>query len=75
MDMTDFGQYVLITPLRVHMARLEAGAEQVIQAQLRTTAIPLERHSSQFHAAGEENWKWNAIRSFFVRLRLIQVLL
>ena len=39
-----------------------------LHPQLRTVTKPLSRHVSHLHAAGDENWKWNAIRSFFVLL-------
>jgi hypothetical protein len=45
------------------------------QAQFRALTKPLERQVSQFHAAGSENWKWNAIRSFFVLLQKARFLL
>jgi hypothetical protein len=47
---------------------------RVIHAQFRSFTKPLDRQTSHFHAAGEENWKWNATRSFFFRLPLIRSL-
>jgi hypothetical protein len=67
---TDFGQCAENVSPRAHTALRLSGCSIGIHAQFRTFTKPLDRHSSQFQAAGEENWKWNAIRSFFFLLPL-----
>src|SRR3954470_10017748 len=44
-----------------------------LQPQLRMVTRPLVLQVSHLHAAGDENWKWNAIRSFFVLLQIARV--
>src|SRR3954453_18431890 len=44
-----------------------------IHSQFRIFTRPLVLHVSHLHAAGDENWKWNAIRSFFVLLQIARV--
>jgi hypothetical protein len=67
--MIDFGHCIENTSCLAHTTLLLAGLSMSTQAQLRAFTKPLVRQLSQFHAAGDENRKWNAIRSFFVRLR------
>lgn len=64
----DFGHDRVNMPSRPHTGFPPAGAAHPAHAQFRAFARPLALHRSQFHAAGEEYWKWNAIRSFFFRL-------
>ena len=64
---TDFGQRSQVTFLRAHTAFLSVASFGNAHAHFLIRTKPLARQFSQFHAAGEENWKWNAIRSFFVR--------
>jgi hypothetical protein len=62
--MIDFGQRRAITLPRAQTA-LDSGCSLASHAQFRIFTRPLDRHFSQSHAAGDENWKWNAIISFF----------
>jgi hypothetical protein len=74
--MMDFGHCQAITfPLTQTGLRLGGfSSERATHAQFLTFTKPLDRQLSHFHAAGGENWKWNAIRSFFFRLPIIQSL-
>jgi len=63
--MIDLGQWKDTVNRLPQTGFLEDGALPLIHKQLRSSASPLLRQLSQFHADGEENWKWNAIRSFF----------
>lgn len=75
----DFGQRNVTASPRTHTGRTGCSSWVLIQAQRRALAKPLRRQVSHFHAAWFENWKWNAIMSFFVhrqsnrnRLELIE---
>ena len=66
--MADFGHWCETTIPRAQTGRRTALGFAPVQAQFLSCTKPLDRHSSHLHAAGEENWKWNAIRSFFFLL-------
>jgi hypothetical protein len=55
-------------PPRAHTGLAGGAWFDSIQAQFLPFTKPLDRQLSQFHAAGEENWNWNAIRSFLFLL-------
>ncbi len=65
----DFGQERENTDPRAQTALELSRFSSFDQAQFRAFTRPLDLQESHLHAAGEENWKWNAIKSFFVRLQ------
>jgi hypothetical protein len=53
--MTDFGHCLENTFPRTHTIRSSSGVAAGNQAHFRLFTRPLDRHFSQFHAAGDEN--------------------
>jgi hypothetical protein len=61
--MADFGHSKEMT-FRLAQTGIADEPFRPAHPQFRTVTKPLSRQVSHFHAAGEENWKWNAIKSF-----------